>query len=125
MRDAVIHGAWVDSSRKEDGAGRCATLSNRPTHTGYSGRKPPHRAVPSRRSANPEASIERRPRIATLGNPKPAVVVSRVQDQGEAIVDLCDEFVGFGRDQGEGLEPGSVRPLPRVPDGGECEGEKT
>lgn len=63
--------------------------------------------------------IEGRPRIVTLGDAKPAVVVSRVQDQGEAIVDLCDEFVGFGRDQGEGLEASSVRPLPRVPDGGE------
>jgi hypothetical protein len=41
-----------------------------------------------------------------------------VQDEGETIVNLSDEFVGFGGNEGEGLEPGTIRPLPRVPNTG-------
>lgn len=52
---------------------------------------------------------------------KPAIIVPWVQDEGEAVVYLRDEFVGFGGDQGEGLKAGAVGPLPRVPDA--CEGE--
>jgi hypothetical protein len=36
-------------------------------------------------------------------------------------VDGGDEFVGFGCNDREGLEVGSVRPLPGVPDAGEGE----
>jgi hypothetical protein len=37
-------------------------------------------------------------------------------------LDLRDELVGFGGDQGEGLEAGTVGPLPRIPDAGEGKG---
>ena len=39
-------------------------------------------------------------------------------------MDQRDELVGFGGDQGEGLEAASVRPLPRVPDVGEGKGSR-
>ena len=66
--------------------------------------------------------VERRARVASLVvDAEPAVIVARVQDEGKTVVDLRDEFVGFGGNQGEGLEVGSVRPLPGVPDAGEGE----
>jgi hypothetical protein len=66
--------------------------------------------------------VERRSRITPfVVDAEPAVVVSRMQDEGETIVDLRNEFVGFGGDQGEGFEAGTIGPLPRVPDA--CEGK--
>jgi hypothetical protein len=44
-----------------------------------------------------------------------------MQDEGQAIMDLSDEFIGFGGDDRESLEIASVRPLPRIPDAGEGE----
>jgi hypothetical protein len=51
-------------------------------------------------------------RIATVRYAKPAVVVPGVKDKREAIMDLSYEFVGFSGDDCEGLEAGTVRPLP-------------
>jgi hypothetical protein len=56
--------------------------------------------------------IERRPRIATLGNAQPTVIVSGVQNERETIVDGGDELVGLSSDDCEGLEAGTIRPLP-------------
>ena len=39
-------------------------------------------------------------------------------------MDGGDEFVGFGCNDREGLEVGSVRPLPGVLDAGKCEGPR-
>jgi hypothetical protein len=49
--------------------------------------------------------IERWPWI-TSGVPdtEPAIIVSWVQDEGKTIMNLGDEFVGFGGDQGKGLQ---------------------
>ena len=37
-------------------------------------------------------------------------------------MNLRDALIGFGGDQGEGLEASTVGPLPRVPDAGEGKG---
>jgi hypothetical protein len=60
-------------------------------------------------------------RIASAADAQPAVVVTRVKDEGEPIVDLRDQLVRFGGDDCEGLEVRSIRPLPSVPDAGEGE----
>jgi hypothetical protein len=63
-----------------------------------------------------------RSRIAALViDAQPTVIVSGMQDESEAIVNLRDELVGFGGDDCEGLEVSTIRPLPCVPDAGEGE----
>jgi hypothetical protein len=48
--------------------------------------------------------VERRARVASLAvDAEPAVIVSRVQNKCEMVMDLRDELVGFGGNQGEGL----------------------
>ena len=48
--------------------------------------------------------VERRARVASPAvAAQPAVVVSRVQNKCEMVMDLRDELVGFGGNQGEGL----------------------
>jgi hypothetical protein len=44
-----------------------------------------------------------------------------VQDEGKTVVDLGDEFIGFGGNQGERLKVCSIRPLLCVPNAGEGE----
>ena len=44
-----------------------------------------------------------------------------MQDEGKTVVDLGDEFIGFGCNQGERLKVCSIRPLPCVPNAGEGE----
>jgi hypothetical protein len=64
--------------------------------------------------------VERRARVHSPGvDAEPAVVVPGVQDENKTIVNLREEFVRFGGDQGVCLEAGTVGLLPRVPDAGE------
>jgi hypothetical protein len=66
--------------------------------------------------------VERRARVASfVVDAWPAVVVARMQDEGKTVVDLGDEFIGFGGNQGERLKVCSIRPLPCVPNAGEGE----
>jgi hypothetical protein len=66
--------------------------------------------------------VKRWPRIAALViDTQPTVVVSRVQDESETVMDLRDEFIRLRRYDCEDLEVGAVRPLPCVPDAGEGE----
>ena len=44
-----------------------------------------------------------------------------MQDESKTIVDLGDEFIGFGGNQGERLKVCSIRPLPCLPNAGEGE----
>ena len=66
--------------------------------------------------------VEGRTRVASLVvDARPAVIVAGVQDEGKTVVDLSDEFIGFGGNQGERLKVCSIRPLPCVPNAREAE----